>query len=294
MKNKHFKIFIFRPFICKLVFLLTANCLLLTLHIHAQKIAILTPEKTVQSNEIREKLTDSFSDELTILNFALSETVLLSKKFENPFNLSLEEARNLGTAIGCDFFILIKTDGLQRFSLEEKSYFESYAAFYLVSSRTGRLVFWQLKAFKGEDEKQAGSKLINSVKEFSTEISTGIKTTQKNELAEQDSKIEQLPDENSAEAKDFRPPLPYKRIRPEYTKTAYLYGIAATIDVIVDVGENGEILRTEVARWAGFGLEESAVNTIKTMNWRPAMRDGEFLPMRILLRYNFKNIKTEQ
>ncbi len=189
---------------------------------------------------------------------------------------------------------MIKTDGLQRFSLEEKSYFESYAAFYLVSSRTGRLVFWQLKAFKGEDEKQAGSKLINSVKEISTEISTGIKTTQKNELAEQDSKIEQLPDENSAEAKDLRPPLPYKRIRPEYTKTAYLYGIAATIDVIVDVGENGEILRTEVARWAGFGLEESAVNTIKTMNWRPAMRDGEFLPMRILLRYNFKNIKTEQ
>ncbi len=267
--------------------------LLLTLQIHAQKIAILIPEKTVRSNEVREKLADYFSSEINILNFSLSETVLKSKNFNNPYNLSLEEAKNLGTAIGCEFFILIKTDSLQRFSLEEKSYFESYAAFYLVSSRTGRLVAWQLKSFKGEDEKTSESKLINSINEFSTEISTEIKAVQKDELAENDSNLEELPEENSAETKDFRPPLPYKRIKPEYTQTAYLYGIAATIDVIVDIDKNGEILRTEVARWAGFGLDESAIKAIKTMNWRPATRSGEFLPMRILLRYNFKNIETE-
>lgn len=274
-----------------ILILLTAYCSLLTAQ---TKIAILTPEKTDQSNEIREKLADSFSDEIAILDFSLGESVLLSNNYNNPFNLSLEESKNLGTAIGCDFFILIKTDSLQRFSLEEKSYYESYAAFYVVSSRTGRLIFWRLKTFKGEDKKTAKSRLVNALKEFSTEISTGLKTTRKNELAEKDSKIEELTESDSAEAKDFRPPLPYRRIKPEYTKTAYLYGIAATVDVIVDVDENGKILRTEVSRWAGFGLDESSVNVIKTMNWRPAERDGGFLPMRILLRYNFKKIETEQ
>lgn len=296
MKNKYFKIFIFSPrkqiypFTCKLVLLLTAYCLLLNAQLYAQKLAILAPEKTNQSNQIQEKLADSLSDKINVLDFSLSETVLLSKDFDSPFNLSLKEAENLGTAIGCDFFVLIKTDNLQRFSLEEKSYFESFAAFYLVSSRTGRLVFWRLKTFKGADEKASKTKLINSIDEVSAEILIAIKTALKNELAEKDSKIEELPRENSSEAKDFRPPLPYKRIKPEYTNMAYLYGISATIDVIVDIDTDGKILKTEVARWAGFGLDESAVKTINQMNWRPATRDGEFLPMRILLRYNFKDI----
>ncbi len=264
---------------------------LFSIHTHAQtQIAFLAPEKTDQSNKIREKLEKSFSKHSTVIDSSLSESVFISKQFENSFNLSLDESKNLGSAIGCNFFVLIKTDSLQRFSLEENSYFESYAAFYLVSSRTGRLVFWQLKTFKGKDAAESKTKLLNSTDEISLEFFEEIKKAQEIELAEENIKIEKLPDENSPEAKDFRPPLPFNRLRPEYTKTAFLYGVTATVDVIVDFDKNGKILRTEVARWTGFGLDESAVKTINTMNWRPAERNGEFLPMRILLRYNFKKI----
>lgn len=274
-------------------FLLFIICgFLFSAHTHAQtRIAFLAPEKTDQSNEIREKLEKSFDKHSTVLDSLLSESVFTSKQFENPFNLSLDEAKNLGSAIGCNFFVIIKTDSLQRFSLEEKSYFESYASFYLVSSRTGRLVFWQLKTFKGKNAAESKTKLLNSTDEISLELFEEIKQAQETELAEENIKIENLPDENSPEAKDFRPPLPFNRLRPEYTATAFLYGIAATVDVIVDIDKNGKILRTEISRWAGFGLDEAAVKTINAMNWRPAERNGEFLPMRILLRYNFKKIE---
>src|SRR5690606_29886969 len=98
------------------------------------------------------------------------------------------------------------------------------------------------------------------------------------------------PAEDSPAAKNFRAPVPYKRIRAEYTRQASMYNIEATVDLMVDIDADGNILRTDVVRWAGLGLEESVIETVKRMNWRPAERNGKTLPMRVLLRYNFKNI----
>jgi TonB family protein len=105
--------------------------------------------------------------------------------------------------------------------------------------------------------------------------------------------LEELPAENSPEARNFRPPLPYKRIRPDYTKIANLYGVEATVDAEIDVDENGKILNIEIVRWAGFGLDESVAETIRKMQWRAASRDGKTLPVRVLLRYNFKKIEND-
>jgi hypothetical protein len=43
-----------------------------------------------------------------------------------------------------------------------------------------------------------------------------------------------------------------------------------------------------VVRWAGFGLDEATVATVRQMHFFPAMRNGTALPMRVLLRYNFR------
>ncbi len=101
---------------------------------------------------------------------------------------------------------------------------------------------------------------------------------------------EELPDENSPEAKNFRTPLPYRRLSPEYTAMANLYDITATVDSLVDLDENGKITRIEITRWAGYGLDESVAATIRKMQWRAAERNGKQLPIRVLLRYNFKKI----
>lgn len=272
--------------------LLTAHCLLLTLH--AQKIAVLTPEKNAHSEKFAESLGNSLSQKFKVLDSSLSETAFRSAMAEKPFNLTADEAKIIGAAIGCDFFLLVKSENLRRFSFEKKDYFESYAAIYAVSSRTGRLVFWKLESFAHADSDKAKKQLFDSINNLAAEISAKLPAIARDELSEKTTKLETLPDENSPEAKNFRPPLPYKRIRPPYTELANLYKIEATVDIEVDVDEMGKILRTEIVRWAGYGLDETVMETVRKMNWRPAERDKKKLPIRVLLRYNFKKLDKEE
>jgi outer membrane biosynthesis protein TonB len=44
----------------------------------------------------------------------------------------------------------------------------------------------------------------------------------------------------------------------------------------------------DVVRWAGFGLDEATTETVRQMHFRPAMRNGSPVAMRVLLRYNFR------
>ena len=154
---------------------------------------------------------------------------------------------------------------------------------------------WKPQIYEAETPQKAEKILFDSADKASAEIFENSKIFRQRELSEKSPpKIEEVPDENSPEAKNFRPPLPFKRFKPEYTRMAYVYDITATIDLLVDVDETGAIKRAEIVRWAGFGLDESVVETIRKMNWRPATRNGKALPMRVLLRYNFKKIEKEE
>ena len=259
------------------------------------KIAVIAPEKTSLSQIFIEKLETSLSANYKILDDSLSEAAFSSSKHETPFNLSLDEAKNIGAAIGCDYFVLIKAENLTRYSFEKKEFQESYAAVYAVSSRTGRLIFWKIINGEGDKVNKAQDQMFVFTKDLSAEMAIKLKLSRKNEMEEKPKQqLEELPAENSPEAKNFRPPLPYRRIKPPYTRTAYQYSIAATVDVEVDIDETGGIARTEIVRWAGFGLDEAVEKTIRQMNWRPADRNGKPLPMRVLLRYNFKKVEPDQ
>lgn len=274
--------------------LIVVTFFVLHFSVFAQKIAVLTPEKNGQSESFAEKLETSLTEKFKVLNSSLSEAAFLSANVEKPFNLTAEEAKIIGEAIGCDFFLLVKSENLRRSSFEKKDYFESYAAVYAVSSRTGKLVFWKLKTFNGYNPKDAEKLLFDSTTELAKEISEILPNVSKDEFNEKTAKLEEIPDESSPDAKNFRTPLPYKRISPPYTTLANLYSIAATVDIEVDFDENGKILQTNIVRWAGFGLDESVAETVRKMNWRPATRNGKPLPIRVLLRYNFKKLDKEE
>lgn len=275
------------------VLFIIAFCL--PLSANAQKVAVLSPDKNLQSQTFADNLANSLSERFKILDSSLSGAAFSSLEVENPFNLSISEAKNIGARIGCHYFILVKSETSRRSSFQKNEYYESSVAVYVVSSRTGRLIFWKLNDVEEDSPKNAESKLSESVGNLAKEISTEIKTAETKEINETaNTKINDLPDENSPEAKGFRPPLPYKRIKPKYTGNAKFYSIAATVDILVDIGETGEILRTEIVRWAGYGLDESVEKTVREMNWRPADRNGKPLAMRVLLRYNFKDIKPEE
>lgn len=277
----------------------------------AQKIAVLVPEEHSIGETFAVGLEKSLAEKFDILDNSLSETAFRSTVYETPFNLSTEEAKNIGAAIGCRYFLLIKSATQRRSAFQREEFYESFAAVYVVNSKTGKLVFWKLQTFEALKPSESEKLLFDSTHSLAIEIADKLKAVIKEETSEKTSykisdktgektagetagKIEEVPDENSPEAKNFRPPLPYKRIKPEYTRLAYIYDVKATIDISVDLDENGTILQTEIVRWAGYGLDESVTGTIRRMNWRPATRNGKTLPMRVLLRYNFKKIEREE
>lgn len=270
------------------IFFITISTLVVT-STAQERIAILTTENNELSDSIIAKLEAALSTNYKIIDSSLAKSALKAQNFENPFNLSLQQAKNLGNAIGCNFYVLIKTESISRTSLEKGTYVETYAAFFLISSRTGRLLSWHLLKAEAQKKDTSTEKFFSILDKFLTQFVTEIQSAGDYDLKMQE--VARFPEFN--ESIQIRPPMPYRRITPEYPEIARAYLIAATIDAAVDIDEKGNVVNVEILRWAGFGLEEAVIKVIRAMNWRPGEVNKKTLPLRILLRYNFKKTKDE-
>ncbi len=108
------------------------------------------------------------------------------------------------------------------------------------------------------------------------------------ERARAEPAVEDAPEEGSPAAEGFRAPQPYRRLRPPYPDTAARAEAEATVDAAVEIDAGGEVRRIEIVRWAGFGLDDAVIETVRQLHFRPAMRDGAPVAVRVLLRYNFR------
>jgi TonB family protein len=249
-----------------------------------------------------DKISNAFA---TNADFALidrdeSSPAVHGVGYTGSLNMTIEQARDLGAAIGCDFYVTGDVQTLRRSSSARPVYFESYASIFIVSARTGRLIKWDRPSFEAASPTDSEKLLFN---ELVNRAASYVKTIQEAERSERNERelsvtshillIEEVPEEASPLAKGLRLPQPYRRIRPAYTDSAAKAEVEATVDVLVDLDVEGEVERVEIVRWAGFGLDEETVNTVRRMHFRPAMRDGAPLPMRVLLRYNFVRPKKQ-
>jgi hypothetical protein len=265
---------------------------MLTLSTMAQRVAIVAPQKTDNDIYYSQRLAEGLAASIRTLDTSQSETAFRSVHIRDVYNMSIEEARAAATVMGCDYFVIVRTGAQRRSSFSRADYYEAFAVHYVVSGRTGELLSWLLKSFEGDDANKALSPLTASVNNTSNEIVDKIRSANiSGRRAPSDVRIEEVPDAGSPAAIDLKPPIPFRRIKPEYTSAAFLYDVRATIDIEADVDADGRILSTRIARWAGFGLEESVEKAVRSMNWRPAMRAGKPLPMRVLLRYNFTKVE---
>jgi len=254
----------------------------------AQRVAIVTPQKSDQDAGYSQRLSESLPRPLKVLDHSQSEAAFRSVQIRDVHNMTVDEARAAAAVMGCDYFVIVRTGTQRRSSFSRADYYEAFAVHYVVSGRTGELVSWLLKSFEADDQNNAPLLLSASIDKTASEIVEKIRSANAAEQrAPTDMHIEEVPDAESPAAKNLKPPIPYRRIKPEYTSMAFVYGVRATIDMEADVDSDGRILSTRIVRWAGFGLEESVEKAVRSMNWRPAMRDGKPLPMRVLLRYNF-------
>lgn len=259
----------------------------------AQRIAVVTPDETATSVRFAEELEAVIGRTARVVDGSLASAAFRSGDPETPFNMTVEQARMIGSAIGCEYFILVRADIINRYSLAKKEYFEAFAAVSTVSARSGRLVDFRISSAEGK-RADAESGLMRSTAAVAADLILKLPDITRREMAERRAeRFPEVPAEGSAEARGFRPALPYRRLSPKYTSAANLYGIAATVDIEVEIDPAGTIVRTDIVRWAGFGLDESVEKAVRSMNWRPAERDGRSVPIRILLRYNFRKVTED-
>ena len=286
--------------------LVTGYCLLFAATSTARptSVAVLDFGDTVTGRRMADKVSQALASNGALVLTDRDEGRAAAKgaSYAGSLNMTLDEARDLGAAIGSDFFITGDAQTLRRSPSTGQVYYEAYASIFIVSSRTGRLITWDRPSFEASTPEEAERMLLAELgRRAPSQYAAVIEVAAKDERQEREFStahgvplIEEVPAEDSPAARGLRPPAPYRRIRPPYPESASRAEAEATVDVLVDIETDGEISRVEVVRWAGFGLDEATIQTIRQMHFRPAMRDGQPVAMRALLRYNFRRPSKEE
>lgn len=252
------------------------------------------------AKKTREKLRERLAstDEFKVADADLTRAAAKGIGYAGSLNLSVNEARDLGGALATDFYVIGDVQTLRRSSFARPVYYESYCSLFLVNARTGELLFWDRPSLQSDRSGETEDRIWSEIGKAKTVERIGLAIRQaqyaKRAHLEQaavnaEPLIEEAPeDDKAAEELGVRLPRPYARLRPEYPETAARAEAEGTVDVLVDVRADGEVGDIRVARWAGFGLDETTVATVRKMHFFPAMKNGTAIAMRVLLRYNFR------
>jgi TonB family protein len=233
---------------------------------------------------------------LAVVDRDLGRAAARGAGYSGSLNLSLSEARDLGAAIGCDFYVIGDAQTVRRSPSTGPAYFESYASIFLVSARTGRLVFWERPGFEAATAAEAERLLLDHLTKDETrrhylnvlEQAQELERHERQIAVERNTPVIEEASGEHDEGQSLRSPRPYRRLKPAYPDTAARADAEGTVDILVELDKEGEITRVDVARWAGFGLDEAAVSTVRQLHFFPATREGIAVPIRVLLRYNFR------
>lgn len=254
----------------------------------SQRIAIVNPDVADKlATTYSKHLANALESKFRVIDIDVAASAYNSLKTNEPFNQTADSARQIGTVMGCDHFILIKTNTSRRSSSARPNYFEASAFLWVVNSRSGQLDKWLHTAKQASTAVDAEASLMKDTATVIPEIESSIREGT-NHGFDAPRFVEFDPN-----AKDLRPAMPYKRIKPQYTDLAYLFDVKAVVEAEVSIDEKGVVRRIDILRWAGFGIDESVIEAVNKMNWRPGERDGKPLAMRVLLRYNFTKIEKE-
>lgn len=254
---------------------------------------------TGAANAIRQAFSDNgaAAKQFALIDRDLATAAARGAGFEGSLNLTIQEARDIGAAIGCDFYLIGDAQTLRRSPSTGPAYFESYASVFIVSARTGRLIFWERPLERRDTAAEAEQALLQLLtsgetrQRYQVEIRRALedeRSQRESAVGKPTSIIEVMSEDEKVENKDTRPPRPFRRFKPPYPDAAARAEVEAVVDVLVDVDARGEISHMEIARWAGYGLDQSVIDTVKQIHFFPAMRGGVAIPMRVLLRYNFR------
>jgi TonB family protein len=255
-----------------------------------------TPTAKLAAETLRGRFRSS--GELVVADPDLSRAAAKGIGYSGSLNLTISEARDLGAALAAEFYVIGDAQTLRRSSFERPVYYESYCSLFLVSARTGRLLFWERPSFETSEATSAEAQLLQylSSDDLRRRLLAVLRQARTDEQIARtiinstaEAVIEEAPeDEKAAEVRGIRLPRAIRRLRPEYPATAARAEAEATVDVVADIGTDGEVHDVQVVRWAGFGLDEVTAATVRQLHFFPALKDGNPVRMRVMLRYNFR------
>ncbi len=235
----------------------------------------------------------SLGAEFCLLDEEQTRAAMRGSGYAGSLNLSRQEARALGMSLGCDFYILGKVQLLRRIASAEEFYYEAYAGLFIVETRTGGLISFAFERTQAATESQARAQLVELIKQQWPRSVAAINAAREESRAKAevtarapDKVIEVLTE--GAETEGLRLPIFYQRLKPAYPEEASLAGITATVELEVVFRDDGQVGEVEVVRWAGYGLDQSAIATVRQLRFKPAERDGRPVTVRALVRYNFR------
>jgi hypothetical protein len=200
---------------------------------------------------VAEKVAENLKSEMIVLDRDLSRVAARGIGYSGSLNLSVQEARDLGAAIGSDFYILGEAQTLRRSPSAGPTYFEAFASIFIVSSRTGKLALWERLSFEAPTGEEAEKSLSVEVSGAQAHVRwrDSIRRAQEEQRKQREALpdshhpvIEEAPDdEKQAEKEGLRLPRLYRRLRPEYPETAARSEVEAVVDVLVDLDAQGEV-----------------------------------------------------
>lgn len=254
---------------------------------------------TNDARSIEAALTEALGRDarVALIDESLVRPALVGIGYDGSINMTKDEARRVAAAIGCDFFVVGKTEALTRSTRENESHEEAYAGVMIVDAKTGSLAAFDFISERGDTREAALNGLakmlsarVSGLVDRLTQLTATKAQVRISSHSEGDERIEDLPDEGSPRAVGFVPPEFLNRVKPDYTTEAEQADITATVEAMVVFRFNGEVGRVETIRWAGFGLEESAERAIRQLKFKPSTRDGKPISVRALIRYNFRRV----
>src|SRR5687767_8649652 len=106
----------------------------------------------------------SASNDLLMNDREESRAAARGAGYDGSLNMTLDEARDLGGAVGSEFYITGEAQTLRRSPSDLPEYYEAYASIFLVSARTGRLVLWDRPTYEAASPEVAEKSLLGGLR----------------------------------------------------------------------------------------------------------------------------------
>jgi TonB family protein len=225
--------------------------------------------------------------EFTLVDAEQMNVALKGAGYNGSLNLTRDEARALGLSIGCDYYFIGVAKILRRLAGAEEFYFDVMIGAFLVETRSGQLLRFSFEQAQVAQESLTQKQLAELAETIWRQSAHAIKSAPQGIADHPSTELYDLASEEAIKLQ-IKPPQFYRRLKPAYTETAALAGIVATIELNVVFQADGRIGTVEVLRWGGFGLDESALATVKQLRFEPAKLHGRSVSVRAVVQYNFR------